>query len=375
MRVLRLFSCEVLVCQGVVTLLCSSIPLHAQDGEFINLADIVAGGDGRGLGGGANADRVFTAVNIDTGTFLTETEVEAFHRNTSDEDGINPSPVEESDSIDSVFFMSQDILPINSAEVEMTWEPGDPAAGSWNHILSNFVHQLDAGDRGIEAASRRDFETAIGIHAAAGVTFDLEAIREEHGKDAVHTFSTFAGMNSCGGCGAIRLYVIYSDEDEILEDDNAEVQPYWSLQLNLGEGEQYEGEIPSEARFLTLATGSLDGGICCDHGVFADPRILPCPEDVCPPGTPFLRGDSNADGERNLTDAVFTLSYLFGGGPKPPCLKAADANDTGTVDLTDSIYLLNFLFSGAAEPDAPFAACGPDPTLDELLCETFEACL
>ena len=71
---------------------------------------------------------------------------------------------------------------------------------------------------------------------------------------------------------------------------------------------------------------------------------------------------------------MFTLSYLFGGGPKPRCLKAADANDTGTVDLTDSIYLLNFLFSGAAEPDAPFAACGPDPTLDELLCETFAAC-
>lgn len=94
------------------------------------------------------------------------------------------------------------------------------------------------------------------------------------------------------------------------------------------------------------------------------------------PGVVFRRGDANADGSRDVADAVFVLSYLFSGGARPPpCEKAADVDDTGTVDVTDAVYLLNFLFSGGTEPGAPFAACGPDPTVDELSCVAFPACL
>ncbi len=98
--------------------------------------------------------------------------------------------------------------------------------------------------------------------------------------------------------------------------------------------------------------------------------------DCPPPAERFTRGDANADGDYNVADAVFALSYLFvRGSEPPPCKKAADANDTGTVDLTDAVYLLSFLFSGGAEPAAPFAACGPDPTLDGLTCESFSPCM
>ena len=33
---------------------------------------------------------------------------------------------------------------------------------------------------------------------------------------------------------------------------------------------------------------------------------------------PFLRGDSNADSSIDLSDAIFSLRYLFQGGDAPP---------------------------------------------------------
>jgi probable HAF family extracellular repeat protein len=98
---------------------------------------------------------------------------------------------------------------------------------------------------------------------------------------------------------------------------------------------------------------------------------------LLPSGLPsvFRRGDSNADGNPDLSDAVFTLSHLFSGGSMPSCGDAADADDNGVLEITDAIYFLNFLFLGGPSPDQPFPSCGPDPTMDGLTCESFEGCL
>ncbi len=93
------------------------------------------------------------------------------------------------------------------------------------------------------------------------------------------------------------------------------------------------------------------------------------------PSTPFLRGDSNADGATDLSDAIATLGFLFLGTEDLPCAKSADANDDGRLDVSDPVYLLGFKFLGGPEPPAPFAACGADAaTPDELLCAAFAAC-
>ncbi len=96
--------------------------------------------------------------------------------------------------------------------------------------------------------------------------------------------------------------------------------------------------------------------------------------DDCGGGPLFVRGDANADGTGNVTDAVYVLDHLFGGGEVPPCAKSADADDSGTVDLRDAVYVLNFLFTGGAPPAAPFAECGQDPSVDELSCDSFPSC-
>jgi CD109 antigen len=84
----------------------------------------------------------------------------------------------------------------------------------------------------------------------------------------------------------------------------------------------------------------------------------------------FRRGDANADGALNLSDAVTTLGYLFLGitGQQPFCEDAADANDDGVINITDPLHVLGHLFLGSPAPAAPYPEEGVDATSDELGC-------
>ena len=88
----------------------------------------------------------------------------------------------------------------------------------------------------------------------------------------------------------------------------------------------------------------------------------------------FLRGDANSDGNQDLSDAVFILSYLFLGGTTPACTRALDVDDDGVVIITDPVALLSHLFIGLPPPPPPFAACGTDNTPDSLPCASHPAC-
>jgi len=84
----------------------------------------------------------------------------------------------------------------------------------------------------------------------------------------------------------------------------------------------------------------------------------------------FLRGDSNMDYARDVSDPIRTLIHLFQGETYLPCEDAADANDDGKVDLSDSVFTLSRLFSGGNPFPDPDGRKGPDPTPDRLGCET-----
>jgi sugar lactone lactonase YvrE len=85
----------------------------------------------------------------------------------------------------------------------------------------------------------------------------------------------------------------------------------------------------------------------------------------------FSRGNLNGDAKFDLSDPVALLGYLFLGTAEPACLDAADVDDNGILGLTDSIYSLNFLFIGGPAPLAPFPVCGQDPTAsDDLTCDS-----
>ena len=93
---------------------------------------------------------------------------------------------------------------------------------------------------------------------------------------------------------------------------------------------------------------------------------------VLPSPPSFLRGDSNTDGEVDISDAIHTLSFLFLGTSQVPCEDAADANDDGTVDISDAISTLGFLFLGMPPViPAPYPTRGPDPTPDTRDCDQY----
>jgi hypothetical protein len=71
----------------------------------------------------------------------------------------------------------------------------------------------------------------------------------------------------------------------------------------------------------------------------------------------FLRGDANADGEIDVSDAVLALLALFGSGASLPCREAANANGDAALDVSDAVWLLRFLFQGGPPPAAPFPGC------------------
>ncbi len=81
----------------------------------------------------------------------------------------------------------------------------------------------------------------------------------------------------------------------------------------------------------------------------------------------FLRGDTNMDKKRQLSDAVLLLRYLFSGGTLR-CLDSADVDDNGKVNIGDAVALLGYLFSGGASPAPPTQEPGTDPTEDGLSC-------
>lgn len=103
----------------------------------------------------------------------------------------------------------------------------------------------------------------------------------------------------------------------------------------------------------------LDGSPRC--GARADMGAL----EACEPLTRFIRGDCTGDGVVDIGDGTCTFWFLFfclGCWPGSQCLEASDSNDDGNVNITDGIYTLNWLFLGGPIPPAPGPlACGADP--------------
>lgn len=93
-------------------------------------------------------------------------------------------------------------------------------------------------------------------------------------------------------------------------------------------------------------------------------------------GVRFRRGDPDASGGGNITDAIAVLNYLFAGGSAPKCLESADTNSDGSVNIADPIFHLTYLFLGGPAPAAPGPdACGPDPSpATSLGCDSYESC-
>ena len=89
----------------------------------------------------------------------------------------------------------------------------------------------------------------------------------------------------------------------------------------------------------------------------------------------FLRGDPNNDRRVDIADGVWIINELFYSGPETLCRAAADANADGRRDLSDAMFIIQFQIQPMRTPGnlfppppAPFPNCG---TADNV---TFAEC-
>ena len=325
-------------------------------GEAIDLGDVTAGGDGT-----RKVQAKFIGIDPRNGRFV-KTEFSGSLRESDPEgDGLDASPVVDSEFVDSVFILDSPGTPqqLTQSGVEFEFLEEDGFGSIWNHILADSNGGVLG--RPITVGGRNRFRSAVGVHSAGGITYDLQALRDHHGVESLSRFSVFWGMDECED-GDVNLYAILSDDDGVIEARNLPG-------VTADEGELLELLVPPEARYLTLATGS-NGEDACDHGTFAEARLFGGQLEPL-----FLRGDADAADSINLTDGIFVLNFLFLGGPEPPCLDAADANDDGSIDITAAVFVFNWLFLGGESPPLPGTTqCGPDPTKDVLGCREYANC-
>ncbi len=60
-----------------------------------------------------------------------------------------------------------------------------------------------------------------------------------------------------------------------------------------------------------------------------------------------IPGDADGNGIITISDAVFVINYIFGGGPTP-C--NGDANCDCIITISDAVYLINYIFGGGPAP-------------------------
>jgi hypothetical protein len=154
--------------------------------------------------------------------------------------------------------------------------------------------------------------------------------------------------------------------------------------------------VPLKGTSLPAAIGDWSGDGRLDLALSAEGKVSIYVNETPPPRSldtdrnglpdecesrPFHRGDPNADGKTDLSDAIALLEFLFLGGVTPGCKESADVQNDGLVDVTDAVSILNYLFLNGprpSSPGAPGSECGIDPDTAgspmDLGCGVYEMC-
>ncbi len=75
--------------------------------------------------------------------------------------------------------------------------------------------------------------------------------------------------------------------------------------------------------------------------------LLPATADIC---KNCKCGDADNNGIWTISDAVFLITYIFGGGPAPAQTCLGDADGNKIITISDAVYLITFIFGGGPAP-------------------------
>lgn len=225
-----------------------SLAIGALQGQSVDLADVVGSGSGFGTG------KKGLGIDVRTGKTL-----EGKFGNL---DNVKPGDYVECDYkfVDGVFVPTRGETEISSTGLVAT---GLPANGNqaWDLIRNGPVSQQFSTKLG-DTDYNSEGHSMIGLHANAGITFDLAAVREALDYGELQ-FSAVAGY---GG----RL-VEPSAEYWVFLD--GECQAYQRIGRN--DAELMEFTVANNVRFLTLISTDGGNGYGHDQICFGDPRLKP----------------------------------------------------------------------------------------------------
>lgn len=64
----------------------------------------------------------------------------------------------------------------------------------------------------------------------------------------------------------------------------------------------------------------------------------------------YVCGDPDGNNFVNISDAVFLINYIFGGGFAPNPQASGDVDCNALVNISDAVFLINYIFAGGAAP-------------------------
>ena len=236
-------------------------------GKQLDLADIIGGGNGFGYG------VLDQGINPLTGEIIASPA-----HTTHSFDASTFTPITQNRYIDGIFLPDGNSGPVFISTVDHVFEecPTTQRAfydGIFNGIklfAENMPEQIFQGRlKGVTYGTYK--KPAINCHPNIGVTFDLEAIRQDNPGIRIEAFTSLCGINDIAPGSRYSGVNFW-----VLLDGQVQVHHY------CGPKEQETGELkislPDRTRFLTLAT-TADQSIYYCWAFFAEPILLLAPQD------------------------------------------------------------------------------------------------
>lgn len=75
------------------------------------------------------------------------------------------------------------------------------------------------------------------------------------------------------------------------------------------------------------------------------PWTITIADDCC-----VQRGDIDHNGQIDVADIDYVVTWMFAAGPEPPCLDEADVNGDGGIDISDLLHLIDYVFHEGPSP-------------------------
>jgi hypothetical protein len=228
--------------------------LTAEGGNIVvlDLADVVAGGDGTGTGGDQGVDQSTGFVVYDQTAWIDMVD-----------DFEDYFAVPDLPYIDGVF------TPDGGAGPNQINSNGDTAdvltdttRSSWDYLWpgpnlggSSVLDDVDYMEPG---------HSMIGFHVNKGITFDLNAIELDHAAMQATRFTAMAGLDDVAGPGGSVELFVYIDDQLVLQETGIEPEEP-AIEIDIA--------IPTEASFLTIIATDAGDMIDNDDFMLGDPRL------------------------------------------------------------------------------------------------------